>query len=198
MKGKGGVILVAFGANETGPKGQPRQTIEWAIDRLARSGLQVYSVSPFYHTAPIGQQGQSDYVNAVISAGTCVPPEQLIKRFKNIEQLAGRKTEKLMSEGLWSARALDIDLIDYRRVVVNFKGLVTKNYDLISIDQLPRASLVLPHPRAHERPFVIKPISDILPFWHHPVSHISALSLWRRLQRTNEGRILRRLDGQNG
>jgi 2-amino-4-hydroxy-6-hydroxymethyldihydropteridine diphosphokinase len=99
---------------------------------------------------------------------------------KQIERRAGRRGGRP-----WGPRTLDIDIVDYA-------GLVTHWRKGRGAFGRPRP-LVLPHPLAHERPFVLKPLLDIAPDWRHPALKRSARELWRAAARGREGRVIKRL-----
>jgi len=143
----------------------------------------------------VGREGQQDYINAVIRVQTSLSARNLLKKLKQIEKAAGRNLVPMRIEGQWGPRPLDLDLVDY-------KGIVSKDFaacsrEMISVknrNAMRRGPLVLPHPHAHLRPFVIRPLMDIEPLWHHPVSGRSIRSLWALLRNSSDGQILHRLD----
>jgi 2-amino-4-hydroxy-6-hydroxymethyldihydropteridine diphosphokinase len=97
-------------------------------------------VSPVYQTAPVGGPEQPDYLNAVLLIQTTLPPRELLAGVLAIEASHGR-----VRDIRFGPRTLDIDIISYA--------------DQVSDDQ----ALILPHPRAHERAFVLAPWHDIDP-----------------------------------
>jgi 2-amino-4-hydroxy-6-hydroxymethyldihydropteridine diphosphokinase len=103
----------------------------------------VLAISPVYETAPVGGPAQPDYLNAVLIAGTGLAPLDLLAGTQRIEADFGR----VRAEGAerFGPRTLDIDIISYD--------------DQISDDPM----LTLPHPRAHERAFVLAPWHDLDP-----------------------------------
>ena len=106
--------------------------------------MRILRVSPLYRTAPVGgPAGQPDYVNAVIEVSTSLRPYELLKLCNAVE--AAHHRERLVR---WGPRTLDIDVIDYEGVV--------------SDDPV----LTLPHPRAHERSFVLTPWARMDPEAH--------------------------------
>ena len=121
----------------------PRRQLAYALARLARvAGVRMREASPHYVTAPIGGGPQPDYVNAVAAIDTTLPPRALLDRLQRIERVQRRRRES----GVRNApRTLDLDLLLYgaRRI------------------HSPR--LTVPHPRMHERAFVLKPLTDIAP-----------------------------------
>lgn len=144
-------VVIALGANLHQEDGTaPDATLREAVRRLHRlRGLRGVRVSRSYVTAPVGGelvQGQPDYVNAVAVARTSLTPATLLARLHDIEADHGR-----VRETRWGARTLDLDLIQY--------GDPGVDADVRSDDP----TLHLPHPRAHERAFVLVPWHDVDP-----------------------------------
>ena len=144
------MIHVAIGANLSRAGSGPLKTCMWAVERLASwSGLRVERRSPWYSTAPIpAAADQPRFVNGVVSVDLldqATTPERLLAILHEIEDEAGRV--RGIRNG---ARVLDLDLLD-------FEGRVRASPDP-----------VLPHPRAHERGFVLHPLRDVAPDWVHP------------------------------
>lgn len=132
--------VLALGSN----LGESESTIERAVVDLREAGMRILRVSPLYRTAPVGgPAGQPDYVNAVIEVSTSLRPYELLKLCNAVE--AAHHRERLVR---WGPRTLDIDMIDYEGVV--------------SDDPV----LTLPHPRAHERSFVLTPWARMDPEAH--------------------------------
>lgn len=129
--------VLALGSN----LGDRRQNLQGAVDGLfAAPGLGFRAVSPVYETRPVGGPDQPDYLNAVIAVETALPARAILDRAHRVEDALRR-----VREVRWGPRTLDVDLI-----VVG---------DEISDDP----ELILPHPRAHERAFVLAPWRDIEP-----------------------------------
>lgn len=145
-------VVLALGAN----LGDPQATIASAVEALAsRHGVQVEAVSPLATTAPVGGPEQPDYRNAVVLASTTLGPDDLLAACHAVEQQHGRA--RLVR---WGARTLDIDVIAYGtpgtagEVVLPAEGPVGD----AALDRL-----VLPHPRAHRRAFVLAPWAAVDP-----------------------------------
>jgi 2-amino-4-hydroxy-6-hydroxymethyldihydropteridine diphosphokinase len=141
------MIIIAFGANLPGPDGSPpEETCRRAIAAIAAiAGLTVGAVSPLYVSAPVPVSDQPSYINGVLRASGDIDPAPLLARLLEIEGRFGRRRS-----GLNAARSLDLDII--------------------AMGALIRAAPdpILPHPRAHERAFVLRPLADIAPHWRHP------------------------------
>lgn len=132
--------VLALGSN----LGESESTIERAVVDLREVGMRILRVSPLYRTAPVGgPAGQPDYVNAVIEVSTSLRPYELLKLCNAVEAAHHRERQVR-----WGPRTLDIDVIDYEGVV--------------SDDPV----LTLPHPRAHERSFVLTPWARMDPEAH--------------------------------
>jgi 2-amino-4-hydroxy-6-hydroxymethyldihydropteridine diphosphokinase len=116
-------------------------TLQECVHAIARlPETDVLAISPVYETAPVGGPPQPDYLNAVLIAATGLPPLGLLTAVHGIEAAFGRvRAER------FGPRTLDIDIISYDAEV--------------SCDPV----LTLPHPRAHERAFVLEPWHDIEP-----------------------------------
>ena len=129
--------VIALGAN----LGDVQATLEAAVRQLADvDGLQITAVSDLFETDPVGGPEQPVYLNAVVLAQTRLAAFPLLTELHAIEADHGR-----VRETRWGARTLDIDLIQY--------GAPETGSDLVSNDP----ELMLPHPRAHERSFVLAP-----------------------------------------
>ena len=186
------MVIIALGGNVSSPFGSPIHTLKWAINTMTKIQINVMSCSPFYCTKPVGCEGQLNYINAIIRVQTSMSAANLLKNLKQIEETAGRNIRKMQINGPWGPRPLDLDIVDYKGLVSHKQPACQSDLPVRTVKKMRQCSLVLPHPRAHLRPFVIRPLMDIDPFWHHPVSGLSARSLWTLLRARPEGRILHR------
>lgn len=145
------MILIAIGANLPGPHGQTAlENCEAAAAAVkAIAGLTFKSQSGWYRTAAIPASDQPDYCNGVIrmegEMEGDMNPAALLDALQGIEAGAGR-----VRGALNAARTLDLDIIDING----------------AIRAVPAP--ILPHPRAHLRAFVLRPILDVAPDWVHP------------------------------
>jgi 2-amino-4-hydroxy-6-hydroxymethyldihydropteridine diphosphokinase len=162
------MIVIALGANRSGPWGNPRQTVTRALAELNTGGIRLKRASALLVSAPFGRTGQPDFVNAVAIVETRLPPDALLARLHMIERKAGRR------RGLrWGPRTLDLDLLDYH-------GKISSG----------GPGPLLPHPGIASRIFVLAPLATIAPGWRHPASRHTAATLLRRLDQAGEGRLL--------
>jgi 2-amino-4-hydroxy-6-hydroxymethyldihydropteridine diphosphokinase len=127
---------VGFGANLA----DPATTLRAAAVELARAAGEVAAASPIYRSRPIGLVEQPPFLNAVAQLDTELGPEPLLDVLQAVEAAHGR-----VRAVHWGPRTLDLDLLW-------FDGVVRDD---------PR--LTLPHPRAHEREFVLRPLCDLAP-----------------------------------
>jgi len=119
---------------------QPVSQLKDALDRLGLvEGIGILNVSDFYHTPPWGDDQQEDFINAVVRIETDLGPVPLLRALQGIENEMGRQR----SGRRWGPRLIDIDLLLYG--------------DL----QLQTGELELPHPRMHERAFVLVPLCEL-------------------------------------
>ncbi|MFE2561333.1 2-amino-4-hydroxy-6-hydroxymethyldihydropteridine diphosphokinase [Streptomyces sp. NPDC059352] len=146
--------VLSLGAN----LGNRLETLQGAVDALEDTpGLRVKAVSPVYETEPWGVEpgSQPSYLNAVTLVKTTLPPSSLLERAHAVEEAFHRVREER-----WGARTIDVDIITYA--------------DVVSDDPV----LTLPHPRAHQRAFVLAPWHDVDPTaqlpGHGPVAELLA------------------------
>ncbi|NJP29082.1 2-amino-4-hydroxy-6-hydroxymethyldihydropteridine diphosphokinase [Microbispora sp. SCL1-1] len=124
-------VVIALGSN----LGRRMENLQGAVDSLFDApGLTCVAVSPVYETDPVGGPEQGPYLNAVVVAESLLDPRTLLDRAHSVENAFGRERRER-----WGPRTLDVDLITVG--------------DLTSDDP----ELTLPHPRAHERAFVLVP-----------------------------------------
>ena len=127
--------LIALGSNLESPVSQVRRALD-ELDALPESRL--LACSSLYRSAPVGKTNQPDFINAVVEIETTLSPHGLLKILLEIEQNHGR-VRGLPND----PRTLDLDMLMYDELVCNEGGLI------------------LPHPRMHQRAFVLVPLMEI-------------------------------------
>jgi 2-amino-4-hydroxy-6-hydroxymethyldihydropteridine diphosphokinase len=127
--------VISLGANI----GDPKANLDLAIG-LLREATEVIAVSSYLQTKPVGGPDQPDYLNAVVIVESELPAKDLLALLNGIETAMGRTREIH-----WGPRVIDLDLIQYGGLLVSDE------------------KLTLPHPRAHERRFVLAPWFEIEP-----------------------------------
>lgn len=153
------MILVAIGANLPAAHGGPLQNcVSAAAAVRAIPGLGFVALSPWYRTGPIPRSSQPDYCNGMIRLEGDIAPEALLVRLQEIEREFGRERGACNA-----ARVIDLDIID-------LNGIIRAVPDP-----------VLPHPRAHLRAFVLRPLLDVAPGWRHPALRRSVATLLAEL-----------------
>jgi 2-amino-4-hydroxy-6-hydroxymethyldihydropteridine diphosphokinase len=156
-------VVLALGSN----LGDRQDILQGAVDAIVGlPGIRVTAVSPVYETAPVGGPAQPDYLNAVVLADAAGPARALLDQVHEIEAAFDR-----VRAVRWGPRTLDIDIID-------FGG-----------ERSGDPELTLPHPRAHERAFVLAPWRDVDPDaalpGHGPVAGLLAKADRSGLRRSN-------------
>lgn len=173
------MVIISLGSNVTGSFQISSQAIQSACSQLKSFNIRVLDRSRFYLTEPYGVTNQPAFTNAAITVQTTLSPYNLLTVIKKIEANAGRKPGKR-----WTARTIDLDIIDYNGLLLNYVKVRCGDFTHHA------GNLVLPHPGIAKRPFVLQPVLDIAPFWHHPVTGLTAAQMLKRLPINAPGRIL--------
>jgi 2-amino-4-hydroxy-6-hydroxymethyldihydropteridine diphosphokinase len=162
------VILVGIGSNLAAPGvASPQDTAAAALARLPAIAIRVVRRSHWYLSEPVPPSGQPWYVNGVAAVATRLGPVALLRELLVLEARFGRRRGAPNA-----ARTLDLDLLDY-------DGRSCRS-----------ERLALPHPRLHERRFVLAPLAEIAPQWRHPGLGLTATELLDRLPPGQAIRVL--------
>lgn len=146
--------MVALGSNLCGGYGSCEALLEAALARFPSVGLEIVKRSGWWRSAAWPDPDAPEYRNGVALVEANAGPQGVLKALLDLEAAMGRERA-----GRNAPRTLDLDLIAYGREVCDLPGLV------------------LPHPRAHERLFVMGPLAEIAPGWTHPVLGRTAAEL---------------------
>jgi 2-amino-4-hydroxy-6-hydroxymethyldihydropteridine diphosphokinase len=158
-----GGIFLGLGGNLTHPQyGVPQLTLQAALATLQGRGVGLRRLSPWYRSAPVPASDQPWYLNAVADVTTDLAPDPLLAELHAVEEAFGRVRTVPNAP-----RFIDLDLLDYRGK---------------SAGGGP-GQAILPHPRMTGRAFVLRPLADLAPDWHHPVSGASVQTLIAALPR---------------
>jgi len=145
------MIFLGLGGNMPSQRfGPPQATLEGALEALAQQGIEVRRRARWYRSQPLPDDGQPWYVNGVAEIETSLPPGELLARLLETEGQFGRERRER-----WAPRVLDLDLLAYHQL---------NNWPAEA-----GAAPIVPHPRLHERAFVLAPLAELAPGWRHPV-----------------------------
>lgn len=139
--------------------GNKLENCRQGIQSLTESNTRLTAQSHIYQTEPVDYRDQDWFINYAVKIETDLDPFQLMERIKTIQRKAGRTHDKIR----FGPRILDLDIIFYEEVVIY------------------SARLTIPHPRMHERRFVLQPLCDINSTILHPVLRVEVRSLLNNL-----------------
>lgn len=175
MRVGGEIVYVAVGAN----LGDREATFASVIRSIEQErDLLLLAASPVFESEPIGPAGQEAYLNAVLELRAWLAPLDLLRRLQAIEERLGR--ERGPESVRWGPRMIDLDLVFFGDRCID----------------LP--DLVVPHPRAHERSFVMTPMAELAPDFRHPVEGASVAEIARGRPDVEHVRVWRRPAGWPG
>jgi len=147
-------VILAIGGNLAGDYPSLEALLEAALSELPRARLRPLRRSSWWRSAAWPDPSDPPYLNAVTIVETSLGPRAVLEALLALEARFGRVRSPPNAP-----RTLDLDLIAYGRLVIDQPGLT------------------LPHPRAHERRFVMGPLAEIAPNWRHPLLGITAAEL---------------------
>jgi len=150
-------IYLGLGTNV----GDRKTNLKAAIDALPPD-VEVVAQSPIYQTPPWGYEDQDDFLNQVVMARTDLAPQALLAYIKGLEEEVGRR-----ATFRWGPREIDIDILFYDDLVMESE------------------TLTIPHPRMHERAFMLVPLADIAPELVHPVLNQTIAQLLNDLDKSD-------------
>jgi len=150
-------VYLGLGAN----MGDLKNALDQAIAALPSEGLRILRCSSYYTTKPISDIPQDDYLNCALEAETTLSPRELMTHLLEIEASLGR--ERTVH---WGPRTIDIDLLTYDNIVTD------------------DPHVTLPHPRMHERLFVLVPLCELNPNIIHPLLRRRVSELKAALEQT--------------
>jgi dihydroneopterin aldolase/2-amino-4-hydroxy-6-hydroxymethyldihydropteridine diphosphokinase len=144
--------------------GNKLENLKAAIAKINESTYtKVIRTSENYETKPVGYTDQDNFVNCAIEVRTLLTPVELIRFLLGVE--ADLKRERIIK---WGPRTIDLDVLLYDNIITSSE------------------EIVIPHPRMHERLFVLKPLKDIAPFVMHPILNKRITELEEQLSKQQE------------
>jgi len=148
------MIIIALSANLPSRFGAPPETFSHILSYLSQNDVSFVQGSSLWLTSPVPYPDQPWYHNGVMEVQTQLPPQDLLRILKEAEKYAGRE-ESFRN----ASRVLDLDILVYNDALVDDEGLC------------------IPHPRMHERAFVLEPLREMCADWLHPTlgQHIDQL-----------------------
>ena len=161
------LCFVALGANLPSGTVSPAETLEKAAAMIAARGFRPLARSRWWLTPAQPSGSGPDFVNGAMACESPWPPARALAELHAVEDALGRARP-----ARWAPRVCDLDLIacgdaalPYRETVARWMALGDR-----AGSEPPPAGLVLPHPRMHERGFVLAPLAEIAPDWRHPLT----------------------------
>ncbi|MFQ6039217.1 MAG: 2-amino-4-hydroxy-6-hydroxymethyldihydropteridine diphosphokinase [Candidatus Poribacteria bacterium] len=152
------LVYISFGSN----LGDRLKNIRSGLQFISRNRLiTITKTSSLYETEPVGYENQGYFLNGVIEMETYITPHRLLSVLKRAERKIGRKRRRR-----WGPREIDFDILLYNQKCVD------------------TPSLIIPHPRMHERGFVLVPLVEIAPKVIHPIFKKSVQQLLVKLADT--------------
>lgn len=152
------IVYLSLGSNKDDRIGYIQQA---NLQLGAIEGVEIIRTSAFYETEPWNMNSDNWFVNAVVELKTSLTPHQLLEQCQRIEKQLGRKPA---TPGVYEDRTIDIDLLFYKKEIIN------------------DADLIIPHKYLHLRAFTLVPLLELIPDFEHPVLHKTISELHEALE----------------
>ncbi|MEO0402678.1 MAG: 2-amino-4-hydroxy-6-hydroxymethyldihydropteridine diphosphokinase [Pseudomonadota bacterium] len=168
------ILLVALGSNMQSDVGSPAETLQKAVTEVGLAGAVIRAQSRFFATKAVPAGSGPDFVNAALAIEANWSAIEAITILHGIEAKLGRRRGKR-----WGERVIDLDLLALDNMIRPNVATARQWMNLPLEQQQEQApgQLILPHPRMHERAFVLEPLADVAPDWVHPILRQSVLQL---------------------
>ncbi|PVE47567.1 2-amino-4-hydroxy-6-hydroxymethyldihydropteridine diphosphokinase [Pararhodobacter aggregans] len=159
--------LVALGSNATEREHSNAELLKQAVAEIKAEGLATRRLSRLFSTPAFPEGAGPDFVNAALVVDSPLPPEGVLAVLHRVEARMGRVRRER-----WGQRVIDLDLLASGGRVLPDEAALRDWMALPLDEQMKRAPdrLILPHPRMHERGFVLVPLADVAPDWVHPLT----------------------------
>ena len=153
-------LIIGIGGNQNSFDGlHPIEVGKKAIIQIETFSINVTKISSWYISEPIPKSDQPDFFNCIVFANTYLNEFEVLENLHIIEKSLGR-----IRININEPRSIDLDLIDFGNKIFNSN------------------SLIIPHPRAHLRKFVMEPLAEIDPLWFHPIHKLNAKQIVNKLK----------------
>ena len=152
------IVYLSLGSNKDDRIGYIQQA---NLQLGAIDGVEIIRTSAFYESEPWNMKSDNWFVNAVVELKTTLTPHQLLEQCQRIEKQLGRKPSK---PGEYEDRTIDIDILFYKKEIINEPGLI------------------IPHKYLHLRAFTLVPLLELIPDFEHPVLHKTISQLHEDLE----------------
>ena len=163
MTQKNSNVFISIGSNLNGHMNNSKSTLDVVFNYLISHGLRVRKASKIYISKPFPSGLGPLFYNRVVLIKSDISPLEILNRLKSIERIFSNRSKVRNAP-----RVLDLDIIDCRGEVINYKN-----------------NLNLPHPKMHNRDFVLKPLYDISPTWVNPSTGETIKSILYNCKRLN-------------
>lgn len=180
--------LIAMGGNLPFCGDSPQKVIADSMAALQQIGLPVLAQSRLFGTPCFPVGAGPDYVNgAAILDGGGLTAAEILEKLHQVEAMFGRARQKR-----WGGRTLDLDLLAVGDSILPDAAVFGQWFNLPADQQSLRAPdrLILPHPRMHQRAFVLVPLMDVAPDWLHPVIGKSVAQLCADLDPSDRDAVI--------
>ena len=164
-----GAVIVALGCNDKGVWASCEESLEAALARFRAEGIDILARSSWWSSQAWPDPSDPPFLNGVVIVRTAHDPGALMSKLARMEDVFDRRRSIRNAP-----RTLDLDLVAYGRLSGDLDGLI------------------LPHPRAAERLFVMGPLAEIAPEWRHPTVDGDAAALAKLASVGTDARPLRR------
>jgi 2-amino-4-hydroxy-6-hydroxymethyldihydropteridine diphosphokinase len=181
-------IFIAMGGNLPFAGRAPEVTIGEAMTALGAAGLPVLMQSRLFRTPCFPVGAGPDYINGVaVLDGGDLTANQILAKLHSVEAMFGRARQQR-----WGGRTLDLDLLAIADSIMPDLATFASWHDLPAAEQILRApsELILPHPRLHQRAFVLIPFEDVAPVWVHPVLKKSVRQMCAGLAQSDRDAVI--------